>query len=265
LLKNGKHKVTAITRKDSKSKIPDGVAIKEVNYDDKSSLVAALQGQEALIITMAVTAPRDTQQKLFEAAAAANVPWILPNEFGYDGPSEQADQDMLVGAAKKLNRNYVEKLGKSSWLGIACGFWYEFSLSGGVDRYGFDLKNRSVTFCDEGTVSICTSTWPQTGRGVANLLALKVLPDDENDRSPCLANFRNKFVRIDSFTLNQKEMFESIMRVTGTNLDDWKITKVPVKEYFAEAKQEVEKGNMAMFARRMYSRMFFPDNAGGLS
>ncbi|CAF1690831.1 unnamed protein product, partial [Adineta ricciae] len=74
LLKIGKHKITAITREDSTNKLPSGVEIKKVNYDDPSSLVEALKGQEVLIITMAVTAPPDQQTKLIEAAAAANVP-----------------------------------------------------------------------------------------------------------------------------------------------------------------------------------------------
>ncbi|CAF3802094.1 unnamed protein product [Adineta steineri] len=82
LLKIGKHKITAITREDSTSKMPPGVEVKKVNYDDPSSLVEALKGQEVLIITMAVTAPKEQQTKLIEAAAAANVPWVLPNEYG---------------------------------------------------------------------------------------------------------------------------------------------------------------------------------------
>ncbi|KAJ7573845.1 hypothetical protein C8J56DRAFT_1173314 [Mycena floridula] len=46
LLKTGKHHVTAITRIDSTCNLPTGVDIKKV---DSASLVAALQGQDALI------------------------------------------------------------------------------------------------------------------------------------------------------------------------------------------------------------------------
>ncbi|CAF0806414.1 unnamed protein product [Adineta steineri] len=89
LLKIGKHKITALTREDSTSKMPPGVDVKKVNYDDPSSLVEALKGQEVLIITMAVTASKEQQTKLIEAAAAANVPWVLPNEFG-GNPTEKS-------------------------------------------------------------------------------------------------------------------------------------------------------------------------------
>jgi len=262
MLKNGKHKITAITRVGSTSKMPQGVDVKKVDYNNQSSLVEALSGQDALIITMGVTAPPDQQTKLIEAAAAANVPWVIPNEFGGDGFNEEADKDTMIGPPKKKVRDYIEKLGKSSWIGIACGFWYEFSLAGGPFRYGFDFKNRSVTFFDDGTTRLNTSTWPQTGRSVANLLKLKVLPEDENDKSPCLADFRNKFVYVSSFTISQKEMFDSVLRVTGGNIHDWKVIYVPVKEYYREGVEQFQGGNRIGFAKLLYSRMFFPDLAG---
>lgn len=82
-LKNGKHTVTAITRADSKSKMPDGVKVAKVNYDDESTLVDALKGQDALVITMKA-GQHEAQAKLIEAAAKAKVAWIMPNEYGPD-------------------------------------------------------------------------------------------------------------------------------------------------------------------------------------
>ncbi|KAJ9658205.1 hypothetical protein H2201_007878 [Coniosporium apollinis] len=244
MLKNGKHKITAITRTGSTNKAPEGVALKKVDYNDQSSLIKALNGQDALVITMGVTAPPDQQTKLIEAAAAANVPWIIPNEFGEDGLNEELGKDILLGPPKKKDRDHIEKLG------------------GGPYRYGFDFKNRTVTFFDDGTTRINTSTWPQTGRSVANLLALKVLPDNESDKSPCLADFRNKFVYVSSFTINQEEMFESVLRATGTSLDHWQVTHAPVKEYYREGVEQLKRGNRVGFAKLLYSRMFFPDLAG---
>jgi len=80
LLKTGRHTVTAITRHDSTAALPPGIKTTKVNYDDPATLVAALQGQDALIITMNTQAPPDTQSKLLRAAAEAGVPWVLPNE-----------------------------------------------------------------------------------------------------------------------------------------------------------------------------------------
>ena len=262
MVKTGKHKVTAITRADSTSKIPAGVEVKKVSYDDHESLVEALRGQEVLIITMGVTAPPEQQTKLIEAAAAANVPWVLPNEWGHDGTNVQLGKDILLGEKQAKYRAHIEQLGKSSWIGITCNFWYEYSLSTGVETYGFDLKNRTVTFIDDGNTRINTSTWPQCGRGIAGLLGLKVLPDDENDQSPYLAQFRNKFVYMSSFLVSQKDMLDSVMRVTGTTLEDWKVTHEPSKERYASGVAELEKGNRLGFARLLYTRMFYPDGSG---
>jgi hypothetical protein len=88
------------------------------------------------------------------------------------------------------------------WLNIAYGFWYKFSLAGGAERYSFDFKKKEVTFYVDGTTRVNTSTWEQTGLGVANLLALKIPPEDEDDKSPCLSQFKNKFIHISSFLIN---------------------------------------------------------------
>ena len=262
MLKIGKHKITALTRADSINKLPSGVEVKTVNYDDPSSLIEALKGQEVLIITMAVTASPEQQTKLIDAAAAANVPWVLPNEFGGDPSELEMQKDNFLGETKAKYRDHIEKLGKSSWIGIVCNYWYEYSLSGGSSLYGFDFKNRTVTFFDDGNTRINTSTWPQTGRAVAKLLSLKVFKDNVNDKSACLNDFRNECVYVSSFTVSQKDMLNSVMRVTGTSLKDWKVNYEPVKERYQSGVEEFKKGNRLGFAKLLYSRSFYPDNCG---
>jgi len=51
-------------------------------------------------------------------------------------------------------------LGKSSYIALSTGFWYEWSLAIPA-AYGLDFANRSMTFFDEGETKILTSTWPQ--------------------------------------------------------------------------------------------------------
>ncbi|RFU34244.1 hypothetical protein B7463_g2085, partial [Scytalidium lignicola] len=261
LLKTGKHKVTAITREDSTSTLPEGVIAKKVNYNDQKSLVDALQGQDALVITMSVFAPPDTQTKLIEAAATANVPWILPNEFGGDPVNAEMNKDNMLGEGKTKYRNQIEELGKSSWIAIACGFWYEFSLAGGPYRYGFDFKNKSLTLFDDGNTKINTSTFPHCGRAVASLLSLKISSDGESDKSPCLTDFKNKPAYIASFTVSQNDMFDSVLRVTGAESKDWKITKVPVKEYYQQGVEQFKAGDRVGFAKLLYGRAFFPESS----
>ena len=80
LLKTGKHTITAITRAESKSKMPEGVKVAKVNYDDLNTLIDALTGQDAIIITMASGAGA-AQASLIEAAAKAKVGWVMTNEY----------------------------------------------------------------------------------------------------------------------------------------------------------------------------------------
>lgn len=261
LLQKGHFKITALTRPDSKSVIPEGVETAKVDYNEPSTLVEALKGQDALIVTLAVTAT-DEAEKLNKAAAEAGVPWILPNEYGSGSNNAAVNQDIPLGLQKLGIRKQIEQLGTSSWIAVTSGFWYEYSLSCGSWSYGFDINNRTVTFYDDGTQQIHTSTWPQVGRAVANVLSLKVLPDDESDKAPYLSQYKNEMLYFSSFKVSQQEMFESLLRVTGTTKDDWTITHEPVKERFEGARARLQAGDRRAFGVMLYSRFFFPDAPG---
>ncbi|KAF2395549.1 NAD(P)-binding protein [Trichodelitschia bisporula] len=261
LLKAGKHTVTAITREGSTSALPEGVMVKKVNYDQPATLVDALRGQDVLIITLSIEAQPGAQERIIDAAAEAGVPWVIPNEYGYPA-NDVAGEDSRVGAAKAAARAYIEKVGKSDWIGYACGFWYEFSLAGSADRFGFDFRERSLILFDDGNKKINTSSWPLFGEGVAKLLSLKVLPEDENDRSTTISDFRNDFVKVASFTISQRDMFDSVLRVTGTKPEDWTITHENTKERFEKAVAEFQQGSFRAFGRLLYTRIFYPDTSG---
>ena len=263
LLKTGKHLVTAIARSSSTSKLPEGVQIARVDYSgDDAALVEALRGQQVLIITMSVTAPSDTMSKLVRAAAKAGVPYVLPNWFGHDAANNTLCYDSLLSHNRDKICAEIESLGISSYLLLVCNFWYEFSLGGGPDRFGFDFKKRSLVLFDDGNVAINTSTWPQCGRAIANLLSLKELPDDETDRSPTLSQFRNQSIYISSFRLSQRDMFESVKRVTGTTDADWTITHESSEQRWKDGQAALQQGNMKAFTKMLYSRMFFPNGDG---
>lgn len=260
LLKTGKHTVTAITRVDSNSVLPEGVEVKKVDYGNQSSLVEALQGQDALIITMGVMAPQDQQSKLIQAAADASVMWVLPNDWAPDTTNEALVKDVFPFQKVPEACDLIAKLGKSSFLSFTTGFWYEWSLAIGA-AYGFDFANRAVTLFDDGETKISTSTWPQVGRAVASLLSLPIHPEGEN-KDRCLDRFKNSHMCVSSFTINQKDILESVLRVTQTGLEDWKVTKEPVKERYTKGIEAMQKGDRTGFARMMYSRVFYPDDCG---
>lgn len=264
LLETGKHVVTVIARSSSTSKLPEGVQVARVDYggDDEAALVEALRGQQVLIITMSVVAPSDTISKLVRAAAKAGVPYVLPNWFGHDAANHKLCNDSLFRQRRDGICAEIESLGISSYLLLVCNFWYEFSLGGGPDRYGFDFNKRSLLLFDDGNVAINTSTWPQCGRAIASLLSLKELPADETDQSPTLSQFRNGSVYISSFRLSQRDMFESVKRVTNTTDADWTITHQSAEQRWKDAQATLQQGNMKAYVKMIYSRMFFPNGDG---
>lgn len=263
LLANGKHKITALTREGSKSPIPAGVhSTKKIDYSNLSTIVEALKGQDVLLYTLAVTTTNDEAETLHKAAAEAGVKWVLPNEFGGGEGNPEYNRDIMLGLGKAKLRGHIEELGVSSWIGVATGFWYEYSLSAGPWSFGFDIRNRAVTFYDDGTQQLNTSTFQQVGRGVASLLALKVLPEDENDKDVTLSQFKNNFVYISSFKLSQQDMFEAVLKVTGTTKEDWKVTHEPSKDRFEAAQAKLRSGDRSGFGLMLYSRTFFSDGPG---
>ncbi|KAI1473796.1 NAD(P)-binding protein [Daldinia eschscholtzii] len=256
LLHLWKHEITAITRKSSSASnnIPEGVKVAKVDYDDESTLVDALKGQDALIITMDTRAAPDTQSKLIRAAAAANVPFVLPNEWGCDMADEAMGKDTLIGDIELPTRKLVEELGKSSWIGVVTGFWYEYSLGFGQETYGMDWKTRTWTFFDNGETKMNTTTWPQVGRAVAKLLSLPIEPEKEG--VPSLSSYKNKFVYVSSFRLSQKDMFAAVLRVTGTKESDWKIEYEESDKRFQDARMRLFDGDTLAYPQLLYSRVF---------
>ncbi|KAJ5671370.1 hypothetical protein N7507_000497 [Penicillium longicatenatum] len=266
LLKTGKHTVTAISRKDSGNKLalPKEIIVAPVDYDDEASIVAALEGQQFLIITMAPTAPRDTHSKLVQAAAKSGVPYIMPNGYAGDIDNIKLGEDTLLGPVARAQRDEIEKLGMQ-WITMCCGFWYDYSLAGGDARFGFDFDKRSLTIYDDGSTKISTSTLSQVGRAVAKVLSLKELPEDENDESLTLSTFLNKGVYIKSFVLSQNDMFDSVKRVTGTTDADWTISHENSKKRYEDGMAQVKIGNMAGFGKMLYARGFYPRESNDLS
>ncbi|CAI4218968.1 unnamed protein product [Parascedosporium putredinis] len=252
LVHSNQHTVTALTRDATAPGLPTGVHAVAVDYADPSTLVAALQGIDVLIITMASTAPRDTQAKLIEAAASAGVKYVVPNGWGVDA-SHPAAAETLIGPLLAGAQELTEARGMG-WITFTSGFWYEFSLAGKRNWFGFDIEERSVVLFDDGRTKVNTSTWAQTGRAVAAVLA--------QDEAALAAKYRNKNVYFSSFYVSQRDMLDSLLRVTGTQESDWKIEYEPSAERFAKAIAIVKTGDFSAFERALYSRWFFPEAEG---
>ena len=227
-----------------------------MDYDDEASLVSALQGQQFLAITLSVRAPPDTHSKLVQAAVKAGVPYIMPNMYGFDKENKSFAEESLVGATYIKYITELESLG-ASYIAMVCGFWYEWSLALGEPWFGFDIKERKVTFFDDGNTRINVSTWQQCGRALAALVSLP-----ESGASPAISQWKDKSLYIASFKLSQRDMLDSLHRVIGTTDKDWTITYEPTAQRYKNGIDEMQKGAMTGFAKALYSRCFYPNGDG---
>ena len=76
--------------------MPEGLHfIKKINYEEKSSLVNALRGQDVLVITLSGFAGKDIHGKLVDAAIETGVRYILPNERSPDTANESPKSSLL--------------------------------------------------------------------------------------------------------------------------------------------------------------------------
>ena len=90
LIKTGKT-ITAITR--GEINFP-GVITKKVDYSKPGTLIDALTGQDALVITLSGITPKENEMALLHAAGEAGVPWVLPNEWSPDTANEALVKDI---------------------------------------------------------------------------------------------------------------------------------------------------------------------------
>lgn len=81
----------------------------------------------------------------------------------------------------------------------------------------------------------------QIGRAVAAILSLPVKPEAPLSQ-PCLASFRNRVVYINSFTVSQRDMLASALRVTGAKEEDWTVKNEPAQARFVDGPEEMQEG-----------------------
>lgn len=254
-MQNNKHTITALTRVDSKSPVPAGVKAVSVDYDDEASVVAALKGQQFLIITLGARVPEEVHGKIVAAAGKAGVPYVMPNSYGFpiDESNVQPEDNFANLIVARLNSVRDTKV--STPVPLSCGYWYEWSLALGDFWFGINIKDRRVTFFDDGKRVITVSTWDQCGRAIAGLLALP-----ESGPSPCVADYKNKNVLVNSFRVSQRDMLDSVNRVLGTTDADWAISYETTAKRIADGTEELKNGVFTGFAKIIYARVFSPGN-----
>ena len=110
IVASGKFSVKVIRRNGSKTAYPPGTNVVDVDFNDVSALTEALNGQDAVVSTIATTAV-DQQPKLIDAAVAAGVKRFLPSEFGSDLSNPKTRQLPVFGHKVAAQEQLIKAAG----------------------------------------------------------------------------------------------------------------------------------------------------------
>ncbi len=113
------------------------------------------------------------------------------------------------------------------------------------------MAAKKAEIYDDGMTAIVATTVPQVGRAVARLLCLPV-----QSSSPCLSDYKNKFVYIMSFSVTQNDMLAAVQRATGTTPTDWTVTHKPVDQWIQEGREKFAKGDLMGMVNMLYGATF---------
>jgi hypothetical protein len=161
--------------------------------------------------------------------------------------------DVQLLKDKKVWRADVEKLGVSSWIAVVCNPW--LSMAAQLGLFGIDAKNRKATLWKGRDAKIQTTTLSRLGDAVAALLS-----QPEAD----LAKYKNKPFYTSSFRVTQRELLDSMQRVTGTTDADWEIA-TPEGDVVAKEVEEKLKADPTDFGVSMtkFAMLHFQPGMGG--
>ena len=128
----------------------------------------------------------------------------------------------------------------------------------GIARSQLQRGHRYVLYM----IQLTMANARQVGRAVAALLNLPIEPQGGSNEQPCLAKYKNQVVYINSFTVSQRDMLASALRVTGTHESDWMIEKKPAREQYIIGMKDMKEGKKPS-ANFLYARVFIPGPDGG--
>lgn len=237
--------VTVLTREDSTSTFPTGVNVVKVDYSSEKALTAALQGQDALISTLA-TEVISSQDILIKAAIAARVYRIIPSEFGSDTFLE-ANKELPVYFQKidiqKLLEEGVKDIngGEVTYTLVLNSIFLDWAID-----YGFliDAKNKKLVLYDGGETPYSTTPLHAIAKGVVGVLKH---PEETVNRA----------VRIQGAVLTQKRLLDLGKKALGG--DGWTVTESSTEDGMKKGFEifEQEPGNIMGWALKMLESAIF--------
>ncbi|KAM7203180.1 hypothetical protein V8F20_004122 [Naviculisporaceae sp. PSN 640] len=240
-------KVTAVARENSTSTQPEGVEVRKADFSSVESLTKALEGQDAVIITVASAAVGD-QNPIIDAAIKAGVKRIIPSEFGHN-PSKikhQALNGLLVGKHKTIEYviEQTKKNPATSWTGIATEPFFDWGLDAGL--FGIDLQNKTIKIFDSGNQTVATSRLAFVADAV-----VAVLQREEETA--------NKYISVAEFIVSQNQIKKILEEELG---HEFQVIPVKTADLEAAGKSALEQHNYGAAFVPLLLAYNFGDNQG---
>ncbi|KAI6082307.1 NAD(P)-binding protein [Hypoxylon rubiginosum] len=240
LLKAG-FEVTAFAREGSESKFPADVTVKRVDYQSVESLTSALDGQDAVVSTIATVAVGG-QTTLVDAAISAKVRRFIPSEFGINTRivGGTAIGNILQGKVKTLD--YIISKSQENpwftWTGISSGIFFDWGLKFGT--VGFNKSTKTATIYDSGNEYVQASNLPFLGRVIAAVLS-------QPEKTA------NQYLSVASFNPSQNQILEIVEAKTG---EKWKVEHASTAEQEKIGLDKLSKGDYSAFSNLLRRRIY---------
>lgn len=235
--------MTALSRK-ADLRLPEGVTLKTVDYDDRDNLTAALQDMDAVVDATSHFDVAKTKV-LIEAAVAAGVSRFVPSDYGLD-PEYKEIASLPVfqpntAALQLLKQKGAE--GVMTWTSVACGSFLDRNLSSGI--VGIQIYEKKLKLFDDGEAKAPWTTLEWIGRAIAEALV-------KADQT------KNRVVYVSNCLKSQREIADLAKTVLGA--EGWQEEKLDVELGLKNAMTEVGKGNTSfpVFADMIRYAMAMP-------
>jgi hypothetical protein len=121
--------VTAITRIGSTGQFPPSVIVHRLDLSSRSALVAALQGQDAIVSILSRYAI-ESQPLIIDAAIEAGVSRFIPSDFGIDSRAVGTHRLSYQLQRKIKTQNYLSEKASQhqgfSWTSLGVGLLFDY-------------------------------------------------------------------------------------------------------------------------------------------
>lgn len=209
-----------------------GIEIREVDYSSHESLVAALQGMDAVVSAIGTESVAG-QEAIVDAAAEAGVRFFVPSQFGLADTHPLLQRDFPIFADKNRVQERLERYraeGRLEYALVFVGLWLDWGLRSG---FLLDLARRRVALWDGGERPISFTTLESISQAV-----VAVLSGHAGEEG------RGTEVRVKDINLSQRRLYELATEVVGP--DGWEVKTLDTAKAKEVASEKLARGTATL-------------------